>query len=151
VRYSLRRVQPASAVVDEPPRASAWLEPLLIGHFVAYPVALGSAVAAIPYALLLRKRALLAAGDDGASIGLVRDIAHDLAQLVLEVVLPASLLVLGLVHLAALPWLVAAVRGKPSAKDHYRRMRRFFILCIAGLIALVGVSGAAGWAWLLML
>lgn len=155
-RYSLERVQPGMPEARQPRGRAVWLGPIVIAHFVAYPVAFFSAVAAMPYAMLLRKRALLAAGNEGASIGLIRDAARGLSltrveaaqlQVVLVFSLSASLVVLLLVHLAALPWAVARARARDDAPATLRA-RRSFMISIAVLVSSVGAAGLAGWIWL---
>jgi hypothetical protein len=155
-------VQPASARAPRSRRFQAALAPFILAHFLAYPVALVTALAAIPLGLVLRKQALLDAGNQGASSALVRDVARDLVltrteaaelQLMLEFILGASLVVLLLVHLAAVPWMRAAAASSdlPAAATSLARARRSFGLCLALLLGVVVVIGAGGWLWLFSL
>jgi hypothetical protein len=134
------------------------LAPLLIAHALAYPVALLSALACMPLAIIVRRRALLDASPRDPTHPIIRDVARDLSltavegaqvQLVLEVVLGAALLVLVLVHLAALPWAAAETRASAGGLDTARG-RRVFVYCFALLGAGMLLLGAASWLWLLV-
>jgi hypothetical protein len=151
-------VQPAPALASRPRRFRAALGPLVLAHFLAYPVAFASAIALIPLALLFRKQALLDASATHPLNWLIRDVARDLAltrieaaqvQVVLEFVFVGCVLVLVLVHLAVIPWLMAVTRPAENAA-RIARARRFFAIGFGILLATVLLTGAAGWLWLLV-
>jgi hypothetical protein len=134
------------------------LAPLLIAHALAYPLALLSALACMPLAIIARRRALLDANPRDTTHPIISDVARDLSltaveaaqvQLVLEVVLSAALLVLVLVHLAALPWAAAETQASTAARETARG-RRVFVYSFALLVAGMLLLGAASWFWLLV-
>jgi hypothetical protein len=134
------------------------LAPLLIAHALAYPLGLLAALASMPPAIVGRRRALLEASPHDATHPLIRDVARDLSltaveaaqvQLVLEVVLAAALVVLVLVHVAALPWAVAQTRGERGARA-IERGRRAFVYGLGALVVGLLLLAAAGWSWLLL-
>ncbi len=130
----------------------------MIAHALAYPLGVLAALASMPPAIIVRKRALLAAGPEDATHPLIRDVARDLSltaveaaqvQLVLEVVLGAALVVLVLVHVAAVPWALAETRGD-SGSAASRRGRRVFVYSLGALVIGLVLLAAAGWSWLLL-
>ena len=130
----------------------------MIAHALAYPLGLLAALASMPPALVVRKRALLEAGPKDPTHPLIRDVARDLSltaveaaqvQLVLEVVLGAALVVLVLVHVAALPWAAAETRGD-SGSPAIIRGRRAFVYSLGVLVVGLVLLAAAGWLWLLV-
>jgi hypothetical protein len=119
-------------------------------------VALLSALACMPLAIISRRRALLDTRPGDPTHPIISDVARDLSltaveaaqvQLVLEVVLGAALVVLVLVHLAALPWAAAETRASTGARETARG-RRVFVYCFALLVAGMLLLGAASWVWL---
>lgn len=145
-----------SALAPPRRRLRAALAPLLIAHALAYPLGMLAALACIPLAIFARKRALLDAGPKDETHPLLRDVARDLSltaveaaqvQLVLEVVLGAALVVMVLVHVAALPWAVAETRG--ASTPVAARARRVFVYSLGLLVVGLLVLGAASWIWLL--
>ena len=147
----------ASALAPTRRRWRAALAPLVIAHALAYPLGMLAALACMPLAIFVRKGALLEAGPQDATHPLIRDVARDLSltaveaaqvQLVLEVVLGAALVVLVLVHAAALPWAVTETRG--ASTPPAARARRLFVSCLGALVVGLVVLGAASWTWLLV-
>jgi hypothetical protein len=115
----------------------------------------------MPYAIMLRKQALLDAGPTGSTNRLLREAARNLAltpleaaqvQLVLEVALALSALVFALVHVAAVPWMLARVADRQPAQTDPRTLlaRRIFTGVFGLLLACSALLGAAGWIWLLV-
>jgi len=147
-------------------RASAqrvFLERLLLGHFIAYPVGLVAAIGSIPIAMKFREHAVLAAGPDGAKSDLVRQVARDLhlspmeaaqSEIILTFVMWVTLAVLLVVHLGVLPWAIGAARAArspDSASSSARQGLRSFVIVTTVTLAVVILCGAAGWIWLFTL
>ncbi len=141
----------------------AFVGRLALAHFIAYPVGFAAAVAAMPVAFLLREQALLHAGDRGATSSIVREATRGMSlsgtegaqlQIILEFVLWATLAVLAVVHLAALPWCLGAAR---TARDPLRGAaslrtgRRTFVGITLATAVLVVLCAVGGWMWIFLL
>lgn len=144
-----------------PSPGRAALGRLTLGHFIAYPVGFLAAVGSMPLGMILRERALLAAGG-GATSSIVRDAARDLSlspteaaqvQILLEFSLWTTLAVLLVIHLAAVPWAVGAARTakNPSDTAAVRRGLRAFVGVTLATAAVVGLMAVVGWVWVLTL
>ena len=64
-------------VRKKPSPARAAFGRLVLGHFIAYPVGFLAAMGAMPYAMILRERALNAAAD-GATSSIVKDVTRNM-------------------------------------------------------------------------
>jgi hypothetical protein len=154
----------AAARADAPsPRAGsptgAFLGRLMLVHFVAWAVGFGSAVAQMPIAIWARQKELLHAGPTGATVGLVKDAAHNLAlsptesaqlQIVLGFIMWGGLTILLAVHIAGLPWCIGAARAtrRPELAPAARKGLRIFGFACATIGVVVVLAGVAGWIWL---
>jgi hypothetical protein len=144
-------------------RARLFFERFLLAHFLSYPVAFVASIAAMPMAVRLRAAALLNAGSEGASSRIMRDVAQQLelspteaaqAEIVFTFVLWTCIAVLLVVHLASLPWAIAAARAAshvPPDERGVRRGRNVFVGVTIATVILVVLCGAVGWLWLLLL
>lgn len=144
-----------------PKPAKAFWGRFAVGHFIAYPVCFLTAAGALPFAMILRHRELLNPGRSGARTKLVADAARDLklsgieaaqVEIVLEWAMWACLLVFLLLHLAALPWALAAAgaaRHPERGEAGVRRGFRIFAGTTATTVVLVALAGTAGWIWVL--
>jgi hypothetical protein len=133
----------------------------MLGHFVAYPLCFLTAAAALPLAMILRKAELMSPARSGARTGIVRDAARNLkltgieaaqVEIVLEFSLWACVAVLVLMHVAVLPWSLAAARElrRPGTETGaVRRGFRIFAGTAATLAVTIAVAGTAGWIWVL--
>lgn len=161
------RAAPDAPIVLPPRRSKStpgktFMGRFMLGHLIAYPVGFLTAVAAMPYGMVLRKKELLGAGATGASSSIIRDVAKDMAlsateaaqvQIVLEFCMWASVVTLTLVHLWTLPWAIAAARAvrHPDREANVKRRQRLFAVLTVSTFAVVGIAGAAGWIWVLSL
>lgn len=138
---------------------AAFLGRLMLVHFSAWAVAFASAVAQMPIAIFFRQKQLLQAGPTGATVGLVKNAAHNLAlspresaqlQIVLGFIMWGGLTVLLAVHIAGLPWCIGAARAArhPERAPAARRGLRIFGLACATIGVVVVLAGVAGWIWL---
>ncbi len=137
----------------------AFLGRLMVVHFVAWAVGFGSAVAQMPIAIWARQKEILHAGPTGATVGLVRNAARNLAlspteaaqlQIVLDFIVWGGFTVLIAVHLAGLPWCIASARAtrRPElAPVAAKRLRTFGRAC-ATIGVVIVLAGVAGWVWL---
>lgn len=117
----------------------------------------------MPIAVRLRAAALMNAGSEGASSRILRDVAQQLklspteaaqAEIVFTFVLWTCIAVLLVVHLASLPWAIAAARSVshvPPDERGVRRGRKVFVGVTVATVILVVLCGAVGWLWLLLL
>lgn len=133
--------------------AGAFFARLLLGHFVAYPVGFLAAFASIPVALRVRRHALVAVAGSSPHSAFVQGLARQMRlsagegaqlEIVLRFVLYSSVALLLLVHLAVLPWAIAAARRSRRVD----RARRMFMGVVATATAVVVVTGVVGWIWL---
>ena len=142
------------------PRKAFWGR-FMLGHFIAYPVCFLTAAGTLPFAMIVRKAELMSPGRMGARSGIVRDAARNLkltgieaaqVEIVLEFAMWACIAVLVLMHVAVLPWALAAARQArlPEAPDvGTRRGLRIFAGTTATIVVALAVSGTAGWIWVL--
>ena len=140
-----------------------FIERLLLGHFIAYPVGLLAAVASMPIAMKLRAATVLAAGPEGAQSDLMRQISRDLGlsaieaaqtEIIMVFVMWSTLAVMLVVHVAALPWAIGAARtarSPDSASSSARRGLRSFVIVTVVTLIVVMLCGIAGWLWLFTL
>lgn len=131
----------------------------MLVHFVAWGVACGTAVAQMPLAIWARQKELLHAGPTGATVGLVRDAARNLAlspteaaqlQIVLGFIAWGGAAILLAVHLAGLPWAIGAARAarRPELGAAAKKGLRIFGCACATIGSVVLLAGVAGWIWL---
>jgi hypothetical protein len=137
----------------------AFLGRFVLAHFIAYPVAVVTAVAATPLALWVRERAILDATPTGArwatvteALAKYRVSATEAAQvqIVLDFVVLLTVATFALVHLAALPWAIEAARANAPVGQGRTLSFRLFVGITAATLIVVAVSGTAGWLWLLL-
>lgn len=151
----------AALVRKKPSPARAAFGRLVLGHFIAYPVGFLAAMGAMPYAMILRERALNAAAG-GATSSIVKDVARDMnlnpieaaqVQILLEFSLWVSLAVLLVIHLAAVPWAIGAARSAkyPADPRPARRGLRAFVVLTATTTSVVALATLAGWVWVFTL
>lgn len=133
-----------------------------LAHFLAYPLTFAVALATMPLALLLREDALLEAAATGAKTGLVGQVAANMGlsaleaaqlEIVLGTLLWLSLAVFVSLHLAALPWAIAAAKAarSPSAVAGLKRGYTLFVAVTTSLVGLLLLAGALSWLWMLTL
>ncbi len=131
-----------------------------LGHMLAYPVGFAAAVAALPLAMMVHKEELMSPGRFGARSQMLADVARDLhmtpleaaqMEIVLRFTLWICVAALVLVHVAVLPWSVAAARavGNPPAKAAVQKTYRLFAAVTGGTLVLLGVGGTGLWIWVL--
>ena len=158
-------MQPAQAAPEPTARPRRWRafgSRIGLAHLIAYPIGFAAAVAAMPFAFLVRRRAILSAGTQGATSQLVKDATRGMSlspteaaqlQIVLEFVMWASLAVLLVVHLAAIPWGLGAAHAAryPAEAAAQRRGLRMFVIAAATIAGLVVLAAIGGWTWILML
>ena len=144
----------------------AFLGRLVLAHFIAYPIAVVTAIGATPVALWVRERSILEAQATGARWAMVSEAlakyrvsATEAAQvqIVLDFVVLVTVAIFAVVHLAALPWAIGSARApasvEPSPTDARQKRTvgfRLFVGITAATLILVAVSGTAGWLWLLL-
>jgi hypothetical protein len=145
----------------KPTPARAAIGRLALGHFIAYPIGFLAAIGAMPIGMVVRERALIEA-QGGATTGVVKDVARDMnlnpteaaqVQVLLEFSLVAALLVLLVIHLAAIPWAVGAARTAKNPEDPgpVKRGLRAFVIITLVTTALTALTTLAAWVWLLTL
>lgn len=145
-----------------------FVDRFMIGHLVAYPAGMIAAIGAMPFAMRIREDELLSAGATGTRWTLLADATADMGltatevaqlEVVLEGAVLVSLVALVVVHLAAIPWSVAAARaaqverdgGEPATSmQRAHRAKRWFWWVTGALGATMLVIGIGGWAWLLV-
>jgi hypothetical protein len=142
------------------PRKAFWGR-FVLGHFIAYPVCFLTAAGALPFAMILRKDALMSPERAGARSSIVQDVARDLkltgieaaqVEIVLEFAMWACIAVLVLVHVAVLPWAFAAaskVRNPENGEAGVKRGLRIFGATLATTVVTVAIGGTAGWIWIM--
>ena len=153
------RAPPVSKKRSTPSRAF-WGR-FVLGHFIAYPVCFLTAAGTLPYAMIIRKAELMSPGRMGARSGIVQDVARDLkltgieaaqVEIVLEFAMWTCLAVLILMHVAVLPWSLAAagqVRHPERGEAPVKRGFRIFAGTTATTVVTLALAGTAGWIWIL--
>ena len=149
---------------DAPKKSSpgrAALGRLTLAHFIAYPIGFLAAIGSMPIGMVIRERALLTASG-GATYGIIQDVARDMklnateaaqVQILLEFCLGVSLVVLLIIHLAAIPWAIGAARSarNPDDPGPAKRGLRAFAAIAVGTTAILLLSSLAGWIWVFTL
>ncbi len=131
-----------------------------LGHMLAYPLGFAAAVAAMPIAMVVKKQELMSPARFGAKSEMLAKIARDLhmtpleaaqIEIVLVFTMWVSIAVLGLIHVVALPWAIAAARAvnEPARESQVRRTYRLFAGVTGGTLVLLGVIGTGAWIWVL--
>ncbi len=134
---------------------------LTLGHFIAYPIGFLAAMGAMPFGMILRERALIAAGG-GATNEIVKDVARDMnlnpteaaqVQILLEFSLVAALIVLIVIHAGAIPWAIGAARTAKNPTDPRpaKRGLRAFVIVTVATTAVTALATLAGWVWVFTL
>jgi hypothetical protein len=131
-----------------------------LGHMLAYPIGFAAAVAAMPIAMVVKKRELMSPARFGAKSEMLAGIARDLqmtpleaaqVEIVLVFTMWVSIAILAVIHLVALPWAIAAARAvnDPTRQAQVERTYRLFAGVTGGTLVLVGVIGTGAWIWVL--
>lgn len=131
-----------------------------LGHMLAYPVGFAAAVAAMPIAMVVKKKELMSPARFGAKSEMLAGIARDLhmtpleaaqIEIVLVFTMWVSIAVLALIHLVALPWAIAAARAvnDPAKAAAAKQGYRLFAGVTGGTLVLLGVIGTGAWIWVL--
>jgi hypothetical protein len=132
-----------------------------LGHMLAYPIGFAAAVAAMPIAMVVKKKELMSPGRFGAKSEMLQGIAKDLhltpieaaqIEIVLVFTMWVSIAALVLIHAISLPWAIAAARAVKNpalTETAVKKSYRLFAGVTGGTLVLVGLVGTAAWIWVL--
>jgi hypothetical protein len=132
-----------------------------LAHMLAYPLGFAAAVAAMPIAMVVKKKELMSPGRFGAKSEMLAGIARDLnltpleaaqIEIVLMFTMWVSIVVLVVIHVVALPWSIAAARAvnDPAlVETSLKRGYRLFAGVTGGTFVLLGLIGTGAWIWVL--
>jgi hypothetical protein len=129
-----------------------------LAHFIAYPVAMVTAIGATPVALWLHKRSMLHANATAVRWQTVREVLEkyrlsateaSLVGVVLDFVIFATLGTFALIHFAAIPWALSGAHAETPGRKRTGAFR-LFVAVTAATLVLTALSGAAGWLWLFL-